>query len=195
MKTNIILITMNDETEQKILDVSLKLFAEKGYKGATTRLIAHESGFTELTLFRKFGTKKNLYEKVILQNIEKMLKGFEEKVFIDKKFKNSRDFLDTYVKNIMKTMMDNFEIYYLSINEENKVLEPKMEETINFFGEYIKKNIPNKKIDYKIFALTINAFIYIINIEKYHGINSSFGKSHEELVENTIDILYCMVDH
>ena len=31
---------MVDKTEQKILDAALKIFAEKGYKGATTRGIA-----------------------------------------------------------------------------------------------------------------------------------------------------------
>ena len=49
---------MADETKQKILDTALKVFAEKGYKGATTLTIAEESCFSEKTLFRKFKTKK-----------------------------------------------------------------------------------------------------------------------------------------
>jgi AcrR family transcriptional regulator len=49
---------MTDKTEQKILDAGLKVFSKKGYDAATTRGIAEESGFTEMTLFRKFGTKK-----------------------------------------------------------------------------------------------------------------------------------------
>jgi len=31
--------------EQKFLDAALKIFAEKGYKGATTVTIAKEAGF------------------------------------------------------------------------------------------------------------------------------------------------------
>jgi AcrR family transcriptional regulator len=185
---------MAQETEQKILDAALKLFAKEGYKGATTRLIAKESGFNELTLFRKFGNKKNLYDQVIDQNIEKMLEDYKETVLIEKKFENTRDFLETFVKNSIKTLMDNFEVFYLSVNEDNLEFESTMEQTYNFIGEYIKKNIPNKKIDYKIFALTINSFVYVINNEKYHGRMNSFGKSHEETIENVIEILYCMVD-
>lgn len=49
-------IAMADETKQKILDAALKIFAEKGYKGATTMSIAEEAGFSEKTLFRKFKT-------------------------------------------------------------------------------------------------------------------------------------------
>ncbi|EKF87027.1 TetR/AcrR family transcriptional regulator [Methanobacterium formicicum] len=63
---------MVSKTEQKFLDVALEIFAEKGYKGATTRLIAQKAGFSELTLFRKFKTKENLFNKVLTQNVAKV---------------------------------------------------------------------------------------------------------------------------
>jgi len=69
---------MASKTEQKILEVALKIFAEKWYAGATTRIIALKSVFTELTLFRKFKTKENLYNMVI-QYTEKMLKDYHER--------------------------------------------------------------------------------------------------------------------
>ncbi len=56
---------MVDKTEQKILDVALKEFAEEGYVGARTRIIAEKSGFSEMTLFRKFKTKENLFNMVL----------------------------------------------------------------------------------------------------------------------------------
>jgi len=43
----------------------LKLVSEKGYLGSTTREIAREAGVTELTLFRNFGTKEKLFEKLL----------------------------------------------------------------------------------------------------------------------------------
>jgi len=186
---------MTNETEQKILDAALKVFAKEGYKGATTRSIADEAGFNELTLFRKFKNKENLYNTVLTKNIEKMLKDYEESVFIDKKFENQRDFLEAYIKNLLKTMMNNFEVFYLSINEENKVLEPIMDKTIHVIGKYFEENIPGKKIDYETFAFSINSFVYVVNLERYHGRTSSFGKSPEETIENAIDIFYCMINH
>lgn len=52
-------------TKKKILESTLKLISEKGYLGTTTKDIAHESGVTEVTLFRHFGTKERLFEEVL----------------------------------------------------------------------------------------------------------------------------------
>jgi AcrR family transcriptional regulator len=61
---------MSAETEQKILDAALHVFSKNGYVGARTRMIAKESGFTEMTLFRKFETKENLFNQVLITNRE-----------------------------------------------------------------------------------------------------------------------------
>ncbi|MEW6162245.1 MAG: TetR/AcrR family transcriptional regulator [Nitrospirota bacterium] len=52
-------------TEEKLLEATLRLISEKGYLGATTREIAQEAGVTELTLFRHFGSKEKLFEEVL----------------------------------------------------------------------------------------------------------------------------------
>lgn len=41
------------------------LFTELGYSGTTTRKIAEAAGINEVTLFRKFGTKENLFFKAL----------------------------------------------------------------------------------------------------------------------------------
>lgn len=52
-------------TRDKILETALKLFSQKGYLGATTKEIAKEAGIAEVTLFRYFASKENLFEDVI----------------------------------------------------------------------------------------------------------------------------------
>ncbi len=52
-------------TRQKLLEASLKIISEKGYLGATTREISRQAGVTELTLFRHFGTKEQLFEDLL----------------------------------------------------------------------------------------------------------------------------------
>ena len=52
-------------TRQRILDAALKLFSQRGFLGATTRQIACEAGVAEVTLFRHFGSKEQLFEEVI----------------------------------------------------------------------------------------------------------------------------------
>lgn len=50
-------------TEDKILNASVVLFSQKGYSSVTTKEIAKEAGVSEMTLFRHFESKHNLFEK------------------------------------------------------------------------------------------------------------------------------------
>ncbi len=52
-------------TEDKILKVALELFSKFGYSGVSTKQIARESGVNEVTIFRKFESKSNLFQQVI----------------------------------------------------------------------------------------------------------------------------------
>ncbi|MEA1993667.1 MAG: TetR/AcrR family transcriptional regulator [Euryarchaeota archaeon] len=54
-----------EKTEKKILDAGLKLFSCHGYIGTTTKRIAEKAGITEVTLFRHFGSKRNLFYAVL----------------------------------------------------------------------------------------------------------------------------------
>jgi AcrR family transcriptional regulator len=49
----------------QIMDAAAQQFAELGYKRATTRKIAQAAGVTEVTLFRHFGSKQNLFTAVL----------------------------------------------------------------------------------------------------------------------------------
>ena len=152
---------MTNNTEQKIIDSALKIFSEKGYTGATTMQIAEESGFSEKTLFRKFKTKKNLFNMTILQKGMEMGKFFEKSVLIDKEFKNNRDFLETLIKNYRKLGDQYFEFFHLSINERTRIHEP-IQAEFNFkLYQYLKKHIKHKKLDHMTLGLTISAFMYM----------------------------------
>ncbi len=50
-----------DETRDRILEAALDLFSVKGYAAARTREIAERAGVNEVTLFRLFGSKRELY--------------------------------------------------------------------------------------------------------------------------------------
>jgi AcrR family transcriptional regulator len=69
----------------RILDTARKLFAENGYSGTTTRMIAKEVGIDISTLYYHWGEKADLYDAVLtatreeikleLKNIEKVIHG------------------------------------------------------------------------------------------------------------------------
>lgn len=48
-------------TKDLIIEAGLKVFSEKGYKSATTLEISKTAGVSEMTLFRHFETKHNLF--------------------------------------------------------------------------------------------------------------------------------------
>ena len=177
---------MTIETEAKIINSSLKVFSERGYIGATTVLIAEESGFSEKTLFRRFKSKKNLFDVTITQKGGEMLKFFGESVLINKNFKNPRDFLETLIHNYRKLGDNYFEFFHLAISERTRIHEPIMLEFNFKLSEYIKANIPDKKIDYMTFGLIISSFMYM-TITEYN-----LGRQAIDLdtvLENFIDFL------
>jgi len=49
----------------QLLESAARLFAEAGYRGATTRRIALQAGVNEITLFRHFGSKDVLIREAI----------------------------------------------------------------------------------------------------------------------------------
>lgn len=52
-------------TKQAILEASLEVFSNKGYSEATTQEISKKAEVSEMTLFRKFETKKNLFLEAV----------------------------------------------------------------------------------------------------------------------------------
>jgi AcrR family transcriptional regulator len=54
-----------DETRGRILEAAAHVFGEQGYARATTRALAAAAGVNEVTLFRHFGSKQNLFAAVM----------------------------------------------------------------------------------------------------------------------------------
>ncbi|MEM7112689.1 MAG: TetR/AcrR family transcriptional regulator [Chloroflexota bacterium] len=52
-------------SDEQILQAVADVIAERGYAGATTKQIAAKAGINEVTLFRRFGNKKNLMRSMV----------------------------------------------------------------------------------------------------------------------------------
>ncbi len=53
------------DLRDKLLDVTVSVYADAGYRGTTTRRIAAEAGVNEVTLFRHFGSKDELIKAAL----------------------------------------------------------------------------------------------------------------------------------
>lgn len=54
-----------DDIRERILQAAARVYAEAGFRGATTRRVAQEAGVNEITLFRHFGTKEALVKAAL----------------------------------------------------------------------------------------------------------------------------------
>jgi TetR/AcrR family transcriptional regulator len=56
-----------EDRRQQIIDVAVRLFSQKGFRGTTTKEIALAAGVNESIIFRHFTTKSELYAAIIDQ--------------------------------------------------------------------------------------------------------------------------------
>src|SRR5215210_3469870 len=54
-----------EERRLQILLVAISLFAQKGFRGTTTKEIAQAAGVSEAMVFRHFATKEELYSAIL----------------------------------------------------------------------------------------------------------------------------------
>jgi AcrR family transcriptional regulator len=59
-------------TDATMFDAALSVLAQRGYGGATTRRIAEAAGINEITLFRRFGDKRQLILAAIHADISRL---------------------------------------------------------------------------------------------------------------------------
>ena len=60
---------MSPEIRNRILAAAARVYAQYGFRGATTRLIANEAGVNEVTLFRTFGSKAELLQAMLQSQV------------------------------------------------------------------------------------------------------------------------------
>lgn len=60
---------MSEEIRSRILAAAARVYAQYGFRGATTRLIAAEADVNEVTLFRTFGSKAELLQAMLASHV------------------------------------------------------------------------------------------------------------------------------
>ena len=60
---------MSEAIRHRLLAAAARVYAQHGFRGATTRLIATEAGVNEVTLFRTFGSKAELLQAMLSSHV------------------------------------------------------------------------------------------------------------------------------
>ena len=97
--------------EEQIIKKAFNVFSRLGYRGSTTKMLASAAGINELTLFRHFRNKENLFKKVIehhsfLARIEELEPSLEHLPYKNALNTLAESFLETLYrnKNLVKIM-------------------------------------------------------------------------------------------
>lgn len=102
-------------TEQKIIRAADKLFTQKGYAATKTREIAEEAETNLALLNYYFGSKENLYKKVVQEKF-KLLIGAISPVLSDESF-TLEDKIKSIIENYTKLLLENEELPIFILNE------------------------------------------------------------------------------
>ncbi len=122
-----------DNKEQEILLAAEKLFAAKGFKGATTSLIAAEAGVTHAMLHYYFRTKEQIFLKVCdsyMEEVRSELRPIMEPAVYDEKL----------IKTVTEICFDFFSSHsgqmnlFLEVAKERPEL---LEEYVAELGRYM----------------------------------------------------------
>jgi AcrR family transcriptional regulator len=177
---------MTDETKTKILDAALKIFAKEGYNSATTRSIANQSGFSEITLFRKFETKEKLFKEAMSVNHKKLQEKCITLMDDLEKIDDPEQFLREYIKRMAVFYRENFEFFNIMVTEDNRHIDSDMGDFGDVMSQFVAENIDNSCCEITSIVLAINTFIYTVNLDIFHGINNGGYEDKIEMFTNNM---------
>jgi AcrR family transcriptional regulator len=175
---------MTHGTKQKIMDAALKEFSEKGYSGAKTKDIAIKSGLSEMTLFRRFKSKKNLFNQVLNKNEEDVIKDFNITLVNIKDIGDSKDYFKNLTNQLWILTGKYFEFLNIIILERHELSEDIIADLVSYLTDALEKIFPNSNFDPRIYAFSILSFMYLSVLDKRLGRNII---DHEEDFSKFID--------
>ncbi len=160
------------DTEDRILDATIKLLDKVGWKGATTKRIAAEAGVNEVTLFRKFQSKELLLKAAKKRNANKFLEELELLFEIDDGG-DIKTYLLTIWQNASEMINKRINLIRISMEEvrgipfEEKVLPKISKMIIDHLANYFEKQIDKgliRNINPEVAALNIFSIVFQTNI-------------------------------
>lgn len=181
---------------EQILKGAMRLFAQKGFRGTTTREIAQRLGISEALMFKYFPSKKALYRAII----QKMTDGSEERLFpkeaIQAKddrqvFKSIASYLiqkntedPTFMRLILYSALEDYDLSKIFF--ENHAME-----RTRLLSEYIRQRIKEKAFKKVHPLLAARAFIGMViqyvQSQEIYGLKNLFHFSQKKVVDTFVD--------
>ena len=182
--------------QEQILEGATRLFAQKGFRGTTTREIAQRLGISEALMFKYFPTKEELFRAII----QKRVNGSQEMLFPQEAIrakddrqvfrsiasyliqKNTED--PTFMRLVLFSALENHDLSRIFF--ENNALQ-----NTRVLAEYIRQRTKEKAFKKVSPFLAARAFIgmilhYIQSLEIY-DMKQFFRFSQKKVVDTFVD--------
>ncbi len=176
-----------EDRRKQILDAAMSVFVEKGYNGTTTLEIAEAAGISEVTLFRHFSTKQDLF----LEGIKPILYSTLEESIKTSKEMEPEDKLAYILYERIKLISSNYKVVKLILMETPLLSELGTENFIDKIFGILKSmlkeiGIPAENEDFALRLLmgSILSFVYM------HDTNEESIKNYVSKVTSLI-LNYC----
>ncbi|GAB6099291.1 TetR/AcrR family transcriptional regulator [Halanaerocella petrolearia] len=127
------------KTSQTILKAALNLFSAKGYSSVTTKEIADKAEINEVTLFRHFNSKRNLFEAVFEHYIFEPNITDKEELYQ----KEPKEFLISMGNSLYEIFEYNSSLIKIELKNERSTID-NMKVPLDKFANEIKEIV----IDY-----------------------------------------------
>ena len=129
-------------THEKIIIAAKELFSTKGYAATTTKHIASQAGVSEVTLFRHFESKRNLFHIVLHSTMDddSLLNFFENELTyeLDSDLRKLAEHLNIVHRDLgpmIRMLMKDKEA-----SNHGEISKPKVEKKVKQYSdEYFKK--------------------------------------------------------
>ena len=185
-----------EDRRGQILRGAMDLFAEKGFRGATTREIARHLGISEALMFKYFPSKEALYRAII----QKRTDGSEEMFFPKEavQAKDDRQVFRSIASNLLArntedpTFMRLILYSALEGHELSRIFfETHVMGRTRLLAEYIRQRIKEKAFKPVPPLLAARAFmgmiIHCVQFREIYGMKNFLKFSQKKAVQTFVD--------
>lgn len=181
-----------EETVKQILDVSLKLFMEKGYEKTTIQDIVNNLGMSKGAIYHHFKSKEE-----IMNAISK--RSFEENTYLDEIYNNSTL---TGLEKIQKILICNIsdgnkqvnDKLSLSLTKNHRIIAKHLEDTMLYAAPMLAKLIEEGINDKSITATNPKAASEVIMLLFNFWLNPTIFMTSKEEFLDKLDFLKTLID-
>lgn len=190
---------MEKDTETKLIETAIGLFAKKGFTGVSIRELAREANVNSALISYHFGGKEGLYKAVMedqFSPIAQVLKNFESMVDL-----SPRERLYEYARNIVIIHRQRpflAQCFHIELANPSACCESVIKKYVSRIFQFIHKTLaegvnngdfkPNLKLEYATISLAGIMNFFFITRPIFQEFQEFSDQIDEEYATQAIDI-------